>query len=298
MKVDTLGVQAFVAISDSGGFQRAAEKLHLSQTGITRRLQKLEQALGLKLIERTTRSVELTAVGRDFLPQARRLLSELSAALTEIVETRKARRGDVSIACVPSAGIQLLPRIIEEYATAHPDNRISIIDHSSFGVAAAVLRREAEFGINVAGAHHPDLIAAALLNDDFVLICRADHHLAHRRSLRWKDLEPHRLIYAGSESANRLLLDQALSPLAVKLQPFYEVQHSSTALGLVTEGIAAAVVPRLAILNGAYPKVRIIPLTTPKVSRSIVLVSRTSAQLSPAAQAFYDLIKRRAAGLS
>jgi DNA-binding transcriptional LysR family regulator len=71
-------------------------------------------------------------------------------------------------------------------------------DEASSGVAAAVLRREAEFGINVAEAHHPDLLATTLLKDDFVLICRDDHALAHRKSLRWKELEPHRLIYAGA----------------------------------------------------------------------------------------------------
>jgi DNA-binding transcriptional LysR family regulator len=294
MKLDTLGVQAFIAISDGGSFQRAAEILHLSQTGVTRRLQNLEQHLGLKLIERTTRSVELTGIGRDFLPQARRLLQELSATLTEMVETGKSRRGDVCIACVPTAGVQFLPRIIAEYTNLLPDNRITIIDDASSGVAAAVLRREAEFGIGVAEAHHPDLLATSLLKDHFVLICRDDHALAQRKSLRWKELEPHRLIYAGAESANRFLLDQVLEPMRLKLQPFYLVQRSSTALGLVAEGIAAAVVPSFAIQKGTYPRVRVIPLGVPRVSRDLVLLRRKTAHLSPAALALYDLIESRA----
>jgi DNA-binding transcriptional LysR family regulator len=294
MKIDTLGVQAFIAIADCGGFLKAADTLHLSQTGITRRLQTLERFLGLKLIERTTRSVELTAVGQDFLPRARRLLMELSASLTEIVENGKARRGAVCIACVPTAGIQLLPRIIEEYAKSFPENRISILDHASAGVAAAVLRREAEFGINIAEAHHPDLVTATLVKDKFVFICREDHALASRKTLRWKDVESQQLICAGAESANRFLLDQALGSIRVKLRPHYEVQHSSTALGLVAEGIGAAVVPELAVQKGANPRIRMIPLTLPSVSRTVVLVSRKSAQLSPAAQALYDLIKKRA----
>jgi len=295
MKLDTLGVQAFVAISDCGSFQKAGEKLHISQTGITRRLQNLEQHLGLKLIERTTRSVELTGVGRDFLPQARRLLFELSAAMTEIIETGKSMRGDVCIACVPTAGIHFLPRIIHEYTSMLPDNRITIIDHASSGVAAAVLRREAEFGINVAGAHDADLVTTTLLRDHFVLVCRDDHPLAGRRSLPWKELRLHRFIYAGAESANRSVLDRSLESITNKVRPFYEVQRSSTALGLVAEGVAAAVVPRLAIQRGAYPRIRSMALTAPVVSRTLVLLSRKTAQLAPAAQALYDLIKRRAA---
>lgn len=290
MKIDTLGVQAFIAIADHGGFQKAADALHVSQTALTRRLQHLEATLGVKLIERTTRSVALTTIGREFLPQAQRLVTDLQTALAEILETGKARRGDVSIACVPTAGVHYLPRIIQEYSRHFPSNRIKILDHASSGVADAVLRREAEFGINIAESRHPELTSVPLLRDQYALVCRDDHPLARKKSLRWKQLEPHRLIFAGSVSANRSLLDQALEPLGLKLQAFYEVQRSSTALGLVAEGVAAAVVPRLAMQKGNYPRLRVIALRDPVVSRMLVLVSRKTAQLSPAAQALYDMI--------
>jgi DNA-binding transcriptional LysR family regulator len=298
MKLDTLGVQAFISIADHASFQRAANELHISQTAITRRLQNLETHLGVKLIERTTRSVALTATGRDFIPQARRLMGELSNALVEILESGKARRGDVCVACVPTAGIQLLPRIIQEYSESFPDNRITILDHSSAGVAEAVVRREAELGINVAQTHHPDLSSVRLLTDQFDLICRDDHPLANKRSLAWKELAPHPLIFAGQANANRSVLDQALGASKVKLRLHYEVQRSSTALGLVAEGVAIAVVPRLAMQKGAYPRLRAVALIDPIVARSLVLLRRKSAHLSPAAHALYELVKRPAAALS
>ncbi len=294
MKIDTLGVQAFIAIADHNGFQKAADALHISQTALTRRLQNLESVLGVKLIERTTRSVALTTIGRDFLPQAQRLLTDLQTALIEILETGKAQRGDVSIACVPTAGVHYLPRIIQEYSIRYPNNRIKILDHASSGVADAVLRREAEFGINIADARHPELNSVSLLLDQFALVCRDDHALARRTRLRWKQLEPYPLIFAGSASANRSLLDQALGALNLKLQAFYEVQRSSTALGLAAEGVAAAIVPRLALQKGTYPRLRVIALGDPIVSRTLVLVSRKTGQLSPAAQALYDMIRDQA----
>ena len=294
MKIDTLGVQAFISIADQGSFQRAANELHISQTAITRRLQNLETHLGVKLIERTTRTVALTAIGNDFLPQARRLMGELSNALVEIRESGKSRRGDVCIACVPTAGIHFLPRIIQEYSDSFPDNRITILDHSSAAVADAVLRREAEFGINVAQTHHPALTSTRLLTDQFSLICRDDHALASKKSLAWKQLAPYPLIFAGEANANRNVLDQALGSSKVKLQLFYEVQRSSTALGLVAEGVAVAVVPQLALQKGSYPRLRVVALVDPIVSRSLVLVTSKAAYLSPAARALYELIKRRA----
>jgi DNA-binding transcriptional LysR family regulator len=294
MKIDTLGVQAFIAVADQGTFSRAAESLHITQTALSRRLQNLEAFLGVKLVERTTRSVALTRIGEEFLPQARRLLTDLASALVEIRETGKALRGDVTIACVPTVGVQYLPRIVRQYAALHPRNRLRILDHSSSGVAAAVLRREAEFGINMQGAAHPELTSIPLLKDRLVLVCRDDQPLARRRRLAWKALAPYAVILPGHESGNRPQLDLVLERHKLKLQAFYEVQRSSTAVGMVAKGVGVAVVPALAVQSDAYPGLRVIPLVEPVVSRTIVLLSRTRAQLTPAAQALYDLIRRQA----
>jgi DNA-binding transcriptional LysR family regulator len=157
-----------------------------------------------------------------------------------------------------------------------------------------VLRREAEFGINIGGPHHPELVSIPLLEDRFVLICRDDHPLAQRKTVLWRQLASFPLIFAGEVSGNRPLLDIALGARHVTLQAHYEVQRSSTAVGLVAEGIAAAVVPSLAIQKGAYPRIKVLTLTDPVISRSLVLLSRPTAQLSPAAQALYDMIRKQA----
>src|SRR4029077_8203244 len=130
MRIDTLGVEAFIAIAEQGGFGKAAATLHITQTALSRRLQNLESLLGVRLVERTTRSVALTHIGERFLPQARRLMSDLTSALVELRETGEARRGNVSIACVPTVGVQYLPRIMQTYSARYPENRIKILDHA------------------------------------------------------------------------------------------------------------------------------------------------------------------------
>jgi Transcriptional regulator len=292
MKIDTLGVQAFIAVADQGTFNRAAQSLHITQAALSRRVQNLEGFLGVKLIERTTRSVSLTRVGEDFLPQARRLLTDLASALLEIRDSGRAFRGDVTIACVPTVGVHYLPRVVQEYAALHPQNRLRILDHSSSGVAAAVLRREAEFGINMQAAQHPELTTVPLLKDRLVLVCRDDHPVARKRRITWKELERHAVILPGSESGNRAELDMALERHRVTLQAFYEVQRSSTAVGMVSKGLGVAVVPALAVQKDAYPRLRMLPLVDPAIARTMVLVSRTNAHLTPAAQALYDLMRR------
>ena len=292
MKLDTLGVQALIAIADEGTFLRAADALHISQTALTRRLQNLEASLGVKLVERTTRSVTLTRIGRDFLPRARRLIAELGAALTEIRETGRSMRGDVTIACIQTVSAHYLPRIVQRYAALHPENRIRILDNPSGEVAATVLRREAEFGINMQGPEHPELASIPFLKERFVLVCRDDHPLAGKRSVAWKQLEPHPMILAGHESGTRPLIELAIRRRNVKWRPYYEVQRSSTALGMVAKGVGATIVPEIGLDNDSYPRLRAIPLVDPVVSRSLVLLTRVNAHLSPAAQALYDLMRR------
>ena len=117
MKVDFDGIQAFVAIAELGGFSRAAEQLHVTQTALTRRVQKLEAYLGLRLLDRTTRFVELTVVGREFLPQAKSIVNEMTAAVghaTSQGERRAGRaeaegrrgRGGHGSAIAPLAGVR------------------------------------------------------------------------------------------------------------------------------------------------------------------------------------------------
>lgn len=294
MKIDTLGIQAFVAIASRAHFHKAAAALHISQTALTRRLQHLEAGLGVQLVERTTRSVGLTSIGANFLPQARRLLSGLETAFKEIRESGKAHRGDICIACVPTSGVHFLPRIIREYSARYPHNRIRILDRLSPAVADAVLSREAEFGVNVEESRHSELASIPLFADEFVLICRDDHPLAKRKKLQWKQLQRVRLILAGEVSANRFVLNRALGDHALELQSFYEVQRSATAIGMVAEGIAAAVIPRLAVQKGTHPRIRSITLVNPVVQRMLVLVSRRAAVFSPAAAELYNLIRERA----
>jgi DNA-binding transcriptional LysR family regulator len=294
MKIDTLGLEAFVAIAEHGGFQRAAGRLHLTQTALSRRLQNLESHVGVRLIERTTRSVALTELGAHFLPHARRLLADLHGALLDIRESGRAQRGEVTLACVPTVGVQFLPQVLQVYCARFPANRVKVLDHASAGVELAVLRREAEFGIGIAGARSPELQGEPLFEDRFVLVCRDDHALAKARKLHWAQLEPHALIVPGGGSSNRPLLDGALGATAALLKPLYEVQRSSTAVGMVAAGVAAAVVPRLALQAGSYPRLKIVALVEPVVSRAFELLTRRTAVLSPAADALHALVRQMA----
>lgn len=290
MKIDFDGVQGFVAVAEMGGFSKAARSLNLTQTALTRRVQKLEGYLGARLLDRTTRSVVLTPVGADFLPQAQRLVNDITTMVGRLRDASREKRGDLTIACIPSMAYQWLPEFIRRYAERHPGNRIRILDLSAGQVAEAVLQSQAEFGVTFLLTRNPELAEQPILRERFALFCRDDHPLSKAKSVAWRDLREHDLIVVSSTSGNRVLLDYQLARHRINVNGTYEVNHPSTALGLVAAGVGTAILPVSTIQEGTHPRVRRVPLVRPAIARSIALIRRRRATLTPAAQAFYDML--------
>lgn len=293
MKLDLDDVEAFVAVAELRSFAAASELIHLSQPALTRRVQKLEAMLGVALLERTTRRVDLTTVGREFLPRARRLLDELEASLLSVREIAERRSGQVTVACVPTAAYYFLPEVIRAFGEEYPNIRIRIVDEGANAVLQSVINREAELGINLLGAQEPDLEFEPLLKDPFVLACRKDHPLARQAEVSWADLAPHRFVSVGRASGNRLILDLGLAGLKWRPRWFYEVQHLSTSLGLVEAGLGVAALPRLAVPRGRHAVLVSRPLVAPVLTRTMGVIRRRNGVLSPAARQFHELLLAR-----
>lgn len=287
---ELLDIRAFLAVLDLGGFHKAAAAVNLSQPALSRRIQALEAAVGAPLLERTTRHVAPTAVGRSFAPLARRLLDEFEDSLLAMTGVGDRQSGQITLACVPTAAFYFLPRAIERFSASFPRIRFRILDLSANDGLASVAQGEAEFGINLTGSSEPDLSFTPLVNDPFVLACRHDHPLAQQSRIAWKDLEGHALIGVSRASGNRMILENALAKSNVQLNFQYEVNHLTTSLGLVERGLGISVLPKLATPPGEHPLIVTKAIGEPSVVRTIGLVERRAARLSPPAQRFRDML--------
>jgi DNA-binding transcriptional LysR family regulator len=287
-----LDLKAFLAVLDLSSFHEAARQLNLSQPALSRRIKGLEETVGAQLIERTTRHVAPTQVGRELAPLVRRLVDEFEESILSISDLGGRHRAQVTLASVPTAAFYFLPRVIEAFNARYPGIRFRILDLSANEGLDAVANGEVEFGINITGAARDDLSFTALIEDPFMLACRRDHPFAQATSLTWHDLQGHPLIGVSKKSGNRAVLDQALAHanLNLNLNWFYEVNHLSTSLGLVEAGLGVSVLPRLATPQVEHPLIATVALTNPVVTRSIGLVERRGRRLSPAAVRFRDML--------
>ncbi|BCZ77800.1 LysR family transcriptional regulator [Paraburkholderia steynii] len=287
---DLNDLQAFRAVVELGSFRKAADAVNISQPALSRRIEKLEAALGVRLFERTTRSVTLTTVGRVFAPSAEQLLDDLDVALLGIRDVSSSRLGHVTIACVPSVAYYFLPNVVASYHSRFPRIRVKLLDSSANEVLGAVISGEADFGVSFMGSQESEVEFKVLLQERFVAACRRDHPLARKKRVSWNELYEHEYVSVDKTSGNRLLLDQALSAVAPRVPSVCETRHVTTMLGLVEAGLGVAAVPSMAMPGRDHPILTSVPLVDPVVKRRVGIVTRRGRPLTPAAQEFYRTI--------
>ena len=289
LKPSLADLRAFVTVGELQSFAAAAKALHLSQPALSRRISHLEDQLGVRLFDRTTRSVALTALGERFLGEVRGLVEDMDRSVLSLRDAAELETGDVTIGCVFSAVHHFLPPVIRAFRERHPRVLVRIIEEGADEVLASVKHGEADLAVNYIGMQDPEVEFAPLLKEPYVLACPAAHPLARRRSLAWQELASYPLARVSHASRNRLLIDQALAELPPLPRPIIEVRHVSTLIGLVESGLALAVVPRLT-LPLAPASVVGVKLVQPAISRTIAIVRRSGRSLSPAAAAFARLL--------
>lgn len=284
-------LQAFVVTADKASFRLAADTLCLSAPALSRRVERLEAALGVRLLERTTRHVELTAAGREFLQEARAALAGLEEAVQRLDDQVRLRRGRVTIACVPSVANHLLPAVLRDFARELPDVQVHVIDESASQVLEAVSSAQADFGLSFTGSQESTLQFQALTRERYVLAMPRGHAWAGREQVSWAELAGQRLVSVSSRSSNRLLLDQAMAELPQAPVAWYECNHVTGALALVEAGLGLAALPQLA-LPPDHLRVLGVPLVQPELWRTLGLLQRRDRALSPAARALGQRLLR------
>ena len=210
---DLNDLYAFRALVEYGNFRRAAESICLSQSALSRRIEKLESALGIKLFDRTTRRVTLTLYGQTFAERSDQLLANVELVLADIDKVSQDRVGLVTVATVPSAAYYFMPDIIRRFQTRYPRVRVKLIDSSAGNVIEAVASGQADFGISFEMSMQPNIEFLPLVRDPYVAACRRDHPLAGKKSLTWHEFYQQDYVGLDKTSGNRNLLDKMRSPI-------------------------------------------------------------------------------------
>jgi len=289
INLSTRDLRAFVQLAQQRNFTRAAALCHLSQPAFSALIRGIEEQVGGRLFDRTTRQVELTAEGQAFLLAAERLLQDTEAAVSDVRDHVARRRGRVSMAVLPSLAAGWLPPLLARFHQAHPGIGLDVADVLSDSCIARVRSGQADFALASTRVDAPELRTEPFCTDDFHVVFRSDHELAQGQGkVRLSEVTRHPIVQLARSSSVRQHVEMAVHPKP--MHSVLELEQLSTVVAMVREGLGVSIVPALTLFHFGEQALRSRPIQAPGLRRRIYLVRRADRALSSAAQGLYELL--------
>ncbi|MFS4439519.1 LysR substrate-binding domain-containing protein [Paracoccaceae bacterium GXU_MW_L88] len=255
----------FVAVAEELNFRRAAKRLNMTQPPLSRHIALLEHKLGTPLFDRTNRSVRLTAAGKRLLQDASDILTRTESAVLTARQAALGAAGSVDIGFVPSASIEVIPRITRRIRAELPDVTIILSEVMTFEAIEALGSGGLDLGIIRLPRESNQLPMEKIWSEPFVLAIHKGDPLLSHDHIRVENLHNHDFIGYSSARGGFLaeVINGCLKARGIVPRELYTVAQQHTVLGLVNEGIGAALVPRsssaIALPNVAFRKIDIHP---------------------------------------
>lgn len=286
MEITFRQLKALVAVLECGSFSEAAESMHLSQAALSGLIKELESRLGVRLLDRNTRSVSVSAVGAAFEPMARRVLASMDEALDSVVNLKELRRGVVRVAAPETLSCTLLPPLIADYSTRYPGVDVQFQDVPIEEVLAGLHSGRTDIGFGPVAVLTDAAIEARVIRIDPLWVAlRADDPLAGKESVSWKQLQPRSLINYMPNLALNVLSNVPSRYHPASIVPVHRV-NTALALLQVREGFVICPSMAHSLVRGFGLVFR--PLRQPTVTWQIAIFARQRSSLSPAVESFLD----------
>lgn len=283
-------LRAFDEVARQGAFAPAARELCLTQSALSESIRQLEDALGLRLFDRTTRTVGLTSAGQAFLLDVRQAFDTLEQGFQNLGDLAALRRGKVRIAAAPSVLAVLLLPVLPALRAQHPGIEVDLIEDSAEGIAQRVQAGLVDFGV---GAAHPaggDLLTQPLVSDAMGLVARAYEPLLQAKRLVAADLAHLSFVGLTTDTAISQLLAAAPGMPQNLLQTPLRMSNPQLLFEAVSLGLGVSIVPALTARHPSLGDLRFRLLDEPRVLRRTLLIQRPRRALSPAAQLLFDAL--------
>jgi LysR family transcriptional regulator, transcription activator of glutamate synthase operon len=288
--MDIRQLRYLIALADERHFTRAAEREHIAQPALSQQIRRLEEEVGIALVERTTRRVAMTEAGELLVGRARRILSELNAAESELQGLRGIQTGHVSVGAMHTMGPVDVSLALAIFHERHPGVELTVREQSSEELAE-MLRDDvldlAFLSVTERIESH-DLGLQLLLSEELVVILPSAHPLAQRSGVRIAELAGEQFISYREGARLRELLNHAAREADFDPQVMLESNESRRIRRLVARGMGVAILPR-SDTEGAGADVAVVDLTDPALTRDITLAWRQGRRHTPAVAEFIEL---------
>jgi LysR family transcriptional regulator, hydrogen peroxide-inducible genes activator len=281
-----------VALADTGHFGRAAERSFVSQPTLSAQLKKLEEYLGVKLVERQPKNVQLTEVGRQIVVRARRMLDEGEEIIALARSNTDPFAGKLKVALIPTIGPYLLPRVMPKIRKAVPHLGLMLYEYQTEALLKRLRDGEIDLGILALPVPHDGLESRALYEEDFTVALPNHHPLAAKATIKVQDLKGQTLLLLED---GHCLRDQALevcSRVDIREAEDFRATSLETLRQMVVAGLGITLLPELAVEApfGSQRGMTIRQFSKPAPSRTVGAVWRKSSTRAAAIAAVCDVM--------
>lgn len=276
-------LRLILELADLRSFTHAAEAVHMSQSALSRAVNDAERRLGARLFERTTRSVEPTAVGAEFVRIARSMLARHEQALREFTLFRDGLGGRVRVAALPSIAATMLPALVADLRITSPAIVLDITDTLAHVATEQLLAGHVDFAITVDDGLPDGVAFTPLAKDRFHIVFREDHPFHGRSHVPWSELGNQSLVTFGEASSLRALTDQTLAGIGVAPLRTTTAQNIAVIAGLVQAGLGVAAAPATVLPLMTFAHLKSAELVEPTIDRNIGIAHVLGRTVSPAA---------------
>jgi DNA-binding transcriptional LysR family regulator len=284
-------MRALVALAKTGSFTLAADHLNVTQSALSGQIKELEQMLGVRVVERTTRKTQLSELGRELYPLFDKMLQDLDRAMADIASRKALKQGSVRVAAPQMLSCTLLPEAIAAYHAQYPDVQVRLADSPVEQVSARVFSGEADFGIGPERDATAEIEAQPLFEMPFVVVYPPGHALDQRKRITWTDVSAFPFIALQGQFTERLLRDMHVSFRELSLSPHNEVTFMTTALAMVHARLGITVCLPYAEKMVQLYGLQMRPLEAPALTRRFFVYTRNARALSPAAESFVAFLQ-------
>lgn len=289
MDINQLEVLAVVAREKS--FSRAADSLNRTQPAISQAIRRLEQEIGEKLFDRSSKDGTLTLAGEVLLDYAKQMLNLRLTAQNAIKEMRDLHHGKVTISANEHTVFYLLP-IIQEFRRLYPLVKIEVQRGVASRIPKEVMAREVELGIISFKPNDDSVKSIPVGTDELALIVAPNHTLANKSSVSVKELGVETFIAHNAPSPYRQKVIETFEKHNTRLNISVELPSLEAIKKLVEKGVGVALVPKLTaqteIANG---QLKALSVPEMKLERKLNIIYRRNSVLSHAAKVFLKLVK-------
>lgn len=293
-KVSMRQLRAFEAVARHGAFAPAARELFITQSALSGLVKQLEDAAGVRLLERTTRTSGLTQAGALLLEDVRQALGSLDHGLRRMDELASLREGVLTLAAAPSVLASVVLPCLPALRAAHPGIRVVLREESGGVIVRCVQDGEVDFGV---GGWHPQaqhLQAQPLFNDRLGVVAPAGHALLRKRRLVAADLADQVFVgLTGDTAISELLGAEARLPPAVR-EPALQVSNPPLMQQAIRAGLGLGLVPALVAQSPGFEGLGFKLLAEPALARRIVVLRHPRRSLSAAAALYQEAIVQQA----